>query len=351
MPVDFLIVGQGLAGSLLAWECLCRHYKVIIVDNGAESASKVAAGLINPVTGQRLVKAQNTTLLLNTATACYQRLTDRFNQAFFIEKPMLRLLQTVKVYDQAQKRLQQTEYQAYLSAVYPAYAGLQAAFGFLPQQQTGYLNTRALLSCLRRHFQELGIYRQAQFNYQDVQLQPSLSWQAIQAKSIVFCEGYQAQANPWFGNLPFQLAKGEILTGEMTDISLDAILNYGHWLIPLPDQHFKTGASFDTNTLDTKPSNTAKTALLSSLNSVFKQPPKLNIIEHLAGIRPTTLDKQPFIGQHPAHKNLYIFNGFGAKGSLSIPWYAEHFITALSQNQPLDHSCNIKRYYETHHFT
>jgi hypothetical protein len=39
-----------------------------------------------------------------------------------------------------------------------------------------------------------------------------INWQDISAKKIIFCEGYHAIHNPWFNYLPFQLAKGEILT-------------------------------------------------------------------------------------------------------------------------------------------
>ncbi|HBA65740.1 MAG TPA: FAD-dependent oxidoreductase, partial [Methylococcaceae bacterium] len=57
MDIDFLIVGQGLAGSLLAFELIQRNAQVMVVDDGRENASEVAAGLINPVTGIRLVKS------------------------------------------------------------------------------------------------------------------------------------------------------------------------------------------------------------------------------------------------------------------------------------------------------
>ena len=56
MKVDYLIIGQGLAGSLLAWELIQRRCSVVVVDNGNENASQIAAGLINPITGMRFVK-------------------------------------------------------------------------------------------------------------------------------------------------------------------------------------------------------------------------------------------------------------------------------------------------------
>ena len=90
MNIDFLIIGQGLAGSLLAWELIQRDCKVVIIDNGKENASLVAAGLINPITGMRFVKSTDIDTLLPIAKQCYSQLADVFQQTFYIEKPMLR---------------------------------------------------------------------------------------------------------------------------------------------------------------------------------------------------------------------------------------------------------------------
>ena len=234
--IDFLIIGQGLAGSLLAWELIQRGCKVVIVDNGRENASQVAAGLINPITGMRFVKSADVDTLLPTAKHCYSQLADFFQQDFYIEKPMLRIFRSDSELINADKRLNNPDYQAYLGDIQPpgkAIDNLATPFGFLEQKQTGYLLTRPLLSCLKAFFIANDSYRQADFDYRDIQLQPSLRWQDIAPKQIIFCEGYQATQNPWFSWLPFQPVKGEILTLEHQTELPDKILNYGNWLIPL----------------------------------------------------------------------------------------------------------------------
>lgn len=348
MRIDVLIVGQGLAGSLLAWELMRHQYRVLVVDNGEENASQVAAGLVNPVTGQRLVKSRDVETLLPAAMACYRQLEAVFGQRFFVEMPMLRILRSERERDQARKRLDQADYRAYLQAWMPAAEGIDTAFGVVRQAQTGYLRTRLLLGRLRDFFIAHAGYRQTRLDYGDIVLRPKLQWQDIQAQHIVFCEGYRATANPWFGGLPFQPAKGEILGCE-TGAALPAqILNYGHWLVPLEERRFKTGATFDPLHLDTLPTSQAETTLLTALRGVCPALQAVNIVEHKAGIRPATLDKQPFVGAHPRHANLHIFNGFGAKGSLSIPWHCRQFIAALQQQAPLPIASHIRRYYDSH---
>lgn len=336
---------------MLAWELIQRGCKVVIVDNGQENASQVAAGLINPITGMRFVKSADIDTLLPTAKHCYSQLADFFQQEFYVEKPMLRIFRSDSELKNAGKRHNNPEYQAYLGDTQPpgkAINHLATPFGFLDQKQTGYLLTRPLLYCLKAFFIANDSYRQADFNYRDVQLQPSLRWQDIASKQIIFCEGYKATQNPWFSYLPFQPVKGEILTLEHQTQLPDKILNYGNWLIPLNAHQIRIGASFDRENLNTQTTEQGKNDLLNALSQVSADLTHTTLINHQANIRPCTQDRQPFIGHHPEHNNIAIFNGFGAKGSLQIPWHSQHFVDALLNGTPLPHSCNIQRHYETH---
>ncbi|OAI01112.1 NAD(P)/FAD-dependent oxidoreductase [Methylomonas methanica] len=348
MQIDVLLIGQGLAGSLLAWELLQRQLRILVVDDGTENASQVAAGLINPVTGQRLVKQVDVETLLPAAMHVYRQLGMQFGQSFYVQMPMLKILRTEKELEIAERRLSQPDYRDYLLGLAPAPAELDAAYGVLQQGKTGYLRTEALLSQLRDVLRSKNCYRRNTLQYGEINLGPALRWHDIYPRHIVFCEGYQAVNNPWFKYLPFQLAKGEILGCESGQDIPKHILNYGHWLIPLESRRFKTGATFDTNQLDNLPTQQAQTALLASLRAVCPQQRTLDVYQHRAGIRPATLDKQPFIGTHPRHSQLHIFNGFGAKGSLAIPWYAARFADYLQQQAGLPSACNIRRYDETH---
>ena len=68
------------------------------------------------------------------------------------------------------------------------------------------------------------------------------------------------------------------------------------------------------------------------------------MVEQQAGVRPTTSDRQPFVGLHPGKPQLTIFNGFGSKGSLLIPWHVERFVECLLDATPLPLSMDIARY-------
>jgi glycine/D-amino acid oxidase-like deaminating enzyme len=184
-------------------------------------------------------------------------------------------------------------------------------------------------------------------DYQDIHLQPSLCWQDISPKQIIFCEGHHAINNPWFSWLPFQLVKGEILTLEHQSQLPDKILNFGEWLIPLNSHHIRIGATFDRENINTLPTERGKNDLLNALKLISANlAARSTLCNHHANIRPCTSDKQAFTGHHPQHPQLAIFNGFGAKGSLLIPWFSRHFADALLNNKPPP--SNIQRHYATH---
>ncbi|MBS3954813.1 MAG: FAD-binding oxidoreductase [Methylomicrobium sp.] len=351
MNIDYLIVGQGLAGSLLGWELIQRGCKVLVVDSGANNASQIAAGLINPVTGQRFVKADETNQLMAFNRTYYHQLAQHFGQDFLHEKRMLRLLRDETEYRFALKRLKDSRYRPYLASLLPPdrlEIPCHHLRAVLVQKQTSYLLTRPLLACLREFFMINGHFRPTLFNYSDVQLTPSLSWQDIRPNRIIFCEGYQLINNPWFNWLPLQPAKGEILTLENPTKIPPLMLNFGHWLVPLDDHRIRLGATFIRNDLSLEPTQQGEKLLMDSLYRLTGFFNKAKIIASDANIRPCTSDRMPFVGSHPKYSQLSVFNGFGAKGSLQIPWYSAHLADSLVADQLISPSCDIKRHYASH---
>ena len=347
---DYLIVGQGLAGSLLGWELIRRGCRIMLVDIGRSNASQVAAGLINPVTGMRLVKSNNIEQLLPAAMDCYQALARQFKQTYFIPKPMWHIIDSDQTLEYYNTRLLDDSYKKYLKSIHwpPSDTLVKAPLGYISQQQTGYLLTRPLLKTLKIFFQDQNCYQQTNLNYRDIHISASqLSWNNIQARKLIFCEGYQCHNNPWFSWLPMRPVKGEILTLKTQCPLPDKILNYGNWAIPVNETTLRTGATFDRENINVTPTQTGRMNLLASLKSIVPEMGSAQVQEHSADIRPCTVDKSPLIGSHTQHPQLTVFNGFGAKGSLLIPWYAQRFADNLLKQTDLPKNVDIKRYSQT----
>jgi len=321
-----IIVGGGLAGSLLAWSLMQRDIRVFIYADDKPCASRVAAGLINPVTGQRFVLAEHTPTMLTFALAFYRNIEQQLEISCFHETPMKRLFSSKKEVENCQKRLKNCTYQPYLQDE-PAPKLLRAEFGGISQQQTAWLDTNVLLDALHTYFKQKKCISFS--TYSDT----------FSNTNMVYCQGYQSSENPLFSWLPLQPSHGEIITCKTEQELPNYIVNQSKWLLPLSKHTCRMGATYDTSTLTPSLHESSKQKLLHFAHQLFLEPHTFEVVAHQAGIRPTTLDKQPLIGIHPKHLNRAIFNGFGSRGSLMIPWYANQFL-----HQQTPELADIKRY-------
>ena len=344
---DLLIIGAGLAGSILACKLMLAGKRTLVVsDPSIPSASRAAAGLINPVTGQRMVLQENIEALLASAETFYSDMEEKFGITLLHKRQMLRLFQSEKEKKAWQKRLDDLAYGPYIDQQSAEETTIHAELGGFIQYQTGNLDTNLLLDSLHAWFRQQNALIEAPFHHDQLTVESNLiRWQKIEAKRVIFCEGWRGQANPWFNWLPFQPAKGEILTLKSESEIPDKIINRGKWLLPVSNQSFKFGATYERTELDELPTDAAKDELLHAISGMFVETPKLHITDHVAGVRPGTKDKHPFLGFHPDHSTLGIFNGFGSKGSLFTPWYAETFVSHITEGNTLPPQADIGRFY------
>jgi len=330
---DFLIVGQGLAGSLLAWTLLQHKKSVLLVDDGyTHSASRVAAGIVNPLGSRRLVAPSDVEECWSSAVATYAELGRQFQQQFFVPKPLVRFFNDVADIDRYQQRMRQTAYQQLLGTRFGADQSghsVEDHHGGFLQVQAGHLDIAALLTALQSYFRQQNILQSKNFDYADIQLEQGMVWWQQQAfKRIIFCEGARAIHNPWFRWLPFQLSKGETITVKPGLIAPNVMFHRGHWILPINEQHMKIGATYEWQWSNDQPSQEATQQLLAFTRQLLGDV-CLEVVDKNAGIRPTTRDKQAFIGTHPEIATLHIFNGFGSRGSLVIPYYSKLFTQSL----------------------
>jgi glycine/D-amino acid oxidase-like deaminating enzyme len=338
---DTLIIGAGLAGSLLAYRLTRAGNSVLLVNDPAvKAASRAAAGLINPVTGQRLVLQANIEALLASALDLYRDIESRFNVKLLYPRDMLRVFRNEKEREAWENRKKESDYSPFIDHELCEFNGREA----FVQHHTGNLDTNLLLDTLHGAFRHQKILIDAPVEYRDIHIEPtSVSWQAISADRIIFCEGWRGENNPWFSHLPFQPAKGEILTLTTSAPVPARIINHGKWLLPINGNRFKFGATYEWNELDETPTDKARDELLSVMAETFPSP-GAEVIEHVAGVRPGTRDKHPFLGFCQEHSHIGIFNGFGSKGSLLIPWYAQRFASNVTTGTTLPSEADIGRF-------
>ncbi len=347
--IDYLIVGQGLAGSILAWQLQQHRQNVMMVDNTSDhSASRIAAGIVNPVAGQRLVKHPRAEICLDRARAFYAAVGDFFELDFYFERPMIRFFAADTECRLWREKKADPAYRPYLGDGFGAHQVLPVPgnrYGGFYQRGCGYLDTRPFLDAIRTHFRSNNQLIETTFSWEQIpQKRVNIVWNGRKIRHLISCEGFHAGGNPYFSWLPFQFSKGEIVTCESTESLPDTIVNHGRWLIPLPRRVFRCGATYQWTPLDNRPSAPARETLCSSASLMLPLNTAFRVLAQEAGIRPGTLDKEPFAGMHPVYPRIGIFNGFGSRGVLTIPYYAERFVEHLLYNAELPREIDLGRY-------
>lgn len=332
---DYFIIGQGLAGSIIATKLLQHNRKVLVFDNQHKhSASAVAAGIINPITGHRLNITDNFAQYRAPAKHFYQQLEQQFKQRFWFDLPQHRLIKNPGQEQYWQLRRKDINYNDYLGNKIKQQSLFQLdENGVTEVKQTNFIAVKPLLETLRRFLLQRQAIVAEQLNYQQLQISDTgININGTLANKIIFCEGYQATQNPWLTHLPFKLAKGDILTLSNSQ-NITHMLNWGNWLLPNHDGLLRLGSSFDWHDTSDQINPETRLLLLESLHKFTTL--KETVMDHQTGIRPSTLQRMPFVGRLSAQNNALCFNGFGSKGCLLMPYYAELLCQHLLNDAPL----------------
>lgn len=162
----------------------------------------------------------------------------------------------------------------------------------------------------------------------------------LTARKVIFCEGFQSQQNPWFKTVPFEGAKGEILTLRIPGLIEQRVVHRGVWLAHWKEDLYRAGSTYDRDHLDCKPTSTGREEICSRLSEFLKLP--IEVIDHSAAVRPVIRGRLPVMGLHPEQPQVGFFNGFASKGSLQTPWMADHFVNVLEGKVPLEKQLDLQ---------
>ncbi len=345
--VDYLIVGQGVAGSLLAHFLLKNNQKIAIVDNeNIFASSTVAAGIINPITGRNFVK----TWLADETIAQSIQFYSELSPDFYQNLPLVWLLENIKqandweilsanpqvnYFINTDKKLANDLVKSYFNEVVDN----------VILAQSGKINLNKVLNYFKNILSQ-GLYLAEKFDFKQLIVKDSVYYKQIVADKIVFCEGYQAAENIFFNDLHYKFAKGEVMIARILDYQFaDYIIKHKGLLIaPLEDNLYWVGSSYDRDFAHVLPTAAAYNNLKSEFEQIYTG--KYEIFSYLAGVRPTVRDRKPYLGQHKTAQKVYIFNGLGAKGSYLAPYFAQLMCDYLLGKAALPKDIDIWRIYK-----
>ncbi len=326
---DFTIVGGGLAGCSLALALHQRGKNVRIVDRGdSVTSTKVAAGIVNPITGPYLTKEPRFNEFWSHALKFYRTFEDLVRVTLFREMRMVRLLDSERQVAKWQSRLKSSGYQECLTDD-PFHIGedFHSEFGGFTIECAGHLLTADFINATKR-------FMGNQWQVREI-LEPDPEGMTI------FCEGVNGLHNPLFDWVHFRPAKGEILTVRINDLKEDRIVNRGGvWLLPIGDSVFRAGATYDWDSNDCNVTAEGRGLIESRLKGLIKVP--YEVLDHQAAVRPVIGTRKLLIGIHPANKHVGFFNGLGSKGVLLAPFFAKNFAAHLCGEEEIDEEVDLR---------
>ncbi len=333
------IIGQGLAGTVLALQLDDLGFDVVVADDGhLSSSSVVAAGMWNPLSFKKLHASWLAEELISSSFRIYVDLEKKLNARFFFPANLIRIFPDVRSANEWDERSVHPELKQFIGneSDDDITADFNAPHGHGNVKSAGWLNTKIFLDAARSFFikKERLIetaVNSAKFN----------EW--IESGDIVIqCTGWKLLEGGGFDWLPVIRNKGEVLTLKIPSLNTPHMFNFGKFLIPIGEQQFRLGATYELDPKHLEPTNLAKSELISDLKSSLLH--EFELLQHHTGFRPTVPDRKPLIGFSQELPHSGIFNGFGSKGVLLVPYFAEMLIQHMLTGQEILHEVSMKRY-------
>jgi glycine/D-amino acid oxidase-like deaminating enzyme len=368
METDVLIIGQGICGTFLSWWLEQAGLSFIVIDEERPlTASKAAAGLINPVTGRRIVTTWMIDELLPFAQDAYRQIGAALGISCMEPAGLVDFFPTTQMRVAFLRRYEGD----------PSYLQLPAdehSWDTIFRYELGYgvispcylVNLPALLAASRKRMRERGVLLEERFDLKAlvVEKRPGgldtggteaeriekgrVHYRDISAGRVIFCDGIESAASPYFSRLPFAPNKGEALIVEIPELAgdfrspADTVFKKGISLAPWKEGLYWVGASYEWAFDHPDPTEAFRKKTEALLQEWLKVP--FRTVEHLASVRPATLERRPFVGFHPLYPAVGILNGMGTKGCSLAPYFANQLVQAITQGNPIRPDADIRRF-------
>jgi len=342
---DYLIVGLGLAGISFC-DTLERNGRTFkVINDDSQTSSKVAGGMYNPVILKRFNLAWMAQEQWEKALPFYQDLERRHATVIDHKISVLRRFASIGEQNAWFEAADRPGLSKFLSTKIIANQNpaIFAPYGYGRVLHTGRIDTHKLCSIVSKELLERDLLQRETFDYKKLKLHTEgIEYGSLRARHLVFAEGFGLKQNPYFKYLPLNGTKGEYLTIKAPELREINVIKSSVFVIPISDDLYRVGATYGRNDITNTPTGQARQEMLQKLNGFLKC--DFEIIDQIAGIRPTVIDRTPLVGQHPRHPNLYVLNGLGSRGVLSAPFAADQLYRFIENQKPIDPAMDSGRF-------
>ncbi|MGB5941270.1 MAG: FAD-binding oxidoreductase [Leeuwenhoekiella sp.] len=343
--VHYIIVGLGLAGLAFAEKALGQGKKVVVFDTKTNAASRVAAGLYNPVILKRYTLPYQAEEQLDLTTRFFKNLSEKLQIDATRPMPVWKILSSVEDQNNWFTASDKPGMGRFIKPqlMKPENGSIEAPFQLGEVQESGKVDIPELLDAYRIYLASEEILITENFDHSLIQFKDdAVIYKDIQAGHIVFAEGFGLKQNTFFNELPLVGNKGEYLIIEAAQLQLKTALKSGIFIVPLGKDRYKVGATFNWKDKNWENTQAARDEILAKLKKMINC--EYKVVDQIAGIRPTTGDRRPLIGKHPKHKQLALLNGLGTRGTMMGPYLANLLFQHLENDGVLPPEVDVNRF-------
>ena len=337
--VDYIIVGDGYAALFFAHQLIKNNKSFYLFSEGKKSASMVSAGIINPAVLKRFTTFWLAQEQIDSLKKTLSEIEGYTHKNYLIEKPILRVF-----HDEKEKELwlKKSNEISFLSNDFIKINSIKNPFGCGKVNHSARLNVRDFFTDLMNYLEQNSHLIKEKFDYNLIKTENS-TYKDIQFKNIIFAEGMAVKENPYFSEIPVEANKGHHLEVKISDkIEDDFTIKKKHFIFPLNENTYYYGGTYDREQTHHKIDDSAIEKLTNALAEFY--PNDFEVTQVKFGFRPTVKDRRPIVGNHPEFKNLYVFNGLGARGILNGNYFAINLYNHLDNGEEIHPEVDLKRF-------
>lgn len=343
---DYIIIGQGIAGSCLALELVAKGKKVLVYnDPNGNSSSRVAGGLINPITGRKMVLTWRVNDLFPFLKKFYTNAENQLRAKFYHEIPIYRPFISVEEQNEWQGKSEEPSFKPYVKQVVTTSEKEQVVadpYGGLLLKGSGYLDTIAFLEATNNRLKKKGMLVNKKFELDSLNfINGAAVYKSVKAGKIILCNGVELTQTNYFSEVKFRPVKGEVLKIDI-EPALNKVYNRGVFIMPRNGSH-TVGSNYNHKDLTWDKTEKGRTEIEKKLAGILTK--EYKVVGHKAGVRPSILDRRPVLGVSNNNEQIIIFNGLGTKGVSLAPFFANQLANNLVNGTKIDKEVNVNRFY------
>jgi len=340
--VDYIIVGDGYAGLFFAHQLINNNKSFVLYSDGKKSASQISAGIINPVVLKKFTtfwKAQEQIDFLKSSLKEIETYTGR---NYLIEAPIHRIFHDENEQNLWLKKSGNEDLINFLDKDFKHLDVVKNSFSTGMVNQSARLDVNSFFTDFFSYFEQNSHLIKEKFDYTKL-ITSENTYKNISFKNILFCEGMGVKDNPYFSDIAVIPNKGHHIKVKLsTPISENITIKKKHFLFPTYNGLYFYGGTYDREQLHHHIDDSAVEQLVKGLSEFY--PYDFAVEEVNFGFRPTVKDRRPIIGRHHQNKNLYVFNGLGARGILNGCYFSKSLYNFIENSIPLDEEVSLDRF-------